>query len=212
MLKKITKSAVIITVLCTATACSPTASTNGQRETVERFFTCISKGDIDNLSEICDSDMQDDLHLDTLAKSFSLYFNEDSYGKTFVKEAEEFKDYTFSKLFVSHEIKDTEVEDDTAKVKVSGEYRDFSELDFSYSNLEKMATDYTVAHKDELTELYISDGYDAMMQKIYTDIAPDIFESLKSQLNDADTKKLDATFELKKSGDDWLISSISTKQ
>ena len=202
MLKKITKSAVIITVLCTATACSSTASTNGQRETVERFFTCISKGDIDNLSEICDSNMQDDLHLDTLDKSFSLYFDEDSYGKTFVKEAEEFKDYTFSKLFVSHEIKDTEVEDDTAKVKVSGEYRDFSELDFSYSDLEK----------DELTKLYISDGYDAMMQKIYTDIAPDIFESLKSQLNDADTKKLDATFELKKSGDDWLISSISTKQ
>ena len=104
------------------------------------------------------------------------------------------------------------MEDDTAKVKVSGEYRDFSELDFSYSDLEKMVTDYTVAYKDELTKLYISDGYDAMMQKIYTDIAPDIFESLKSQLNDADTKKLDATFELKKSGDDWLISSISTKQ
>lgn len=209
-MKKIAQSILLLTITLGVTACSHT-STDVQEDTVNDFFQYVEKADSDKLETICDDSINDAMGIDKMNDYFDTLLDEDTYGEVFVKEAQDFKGEVMENLFTSYKIGETEIDGDTSKVNVTGEYTDYSAVNFDDSVVAAMAKTYAQEHMNELQELYQQDGYNALMKKIYSDIAPDMFDEMLDQMSEAKKKDFDIIFELKEKDGKWLITAITEK-
>lgn len=207
-MKKIARSILLLTLTLGVTACS-NSSTTEQEDIVNDFFRYIEDADSDKLNTICDDSINDAMGIDDMNEYFDAFLDEDKYGEAFVKEAQDFKEEVFENLFISYEIQDSEKDGDAVKVNVSGQYTDYSAVSFDDSGVASMAASYTQEHVNELQEVYQQEGYDALMKKVYSDIAPDMFDEIASQMSEAERKDFDIIFELEEKNDKWLITSIT---
>lgn len=73
--------------------------------------------------------------------------------------------------------------------------------------LQKLSDDYLNDHQDELVSMYTDSGEEAMYQKIYNDLLPDILKVYENIIDSADsyTEIVDLTVEKQDDGT-WLVS------
>lgn len=208
-MKKLWKTLLVLLMVVGVTACSSKESTDEQEAVVKNFFEYVSKGETEKLSDICSKDINDDIGLKDLDDELDVYID-DAYGEVFAEEAIDFKNEVLKNFFKEYKIGDITVEDDKTFVKVTGKYLDYSTVSFDETNIQAMSEQYATEHQDELTEIYSSQGKDAVMEKIFTDIAPAMFDELKSQLAQAQEEKLDVVFTLEKNDKDkWIITEVN---
>ena len=211
MIEKFIKSAAAIFLVAGLTACSLAADNTDKLEAVvENFFDCIEIGDLENLSDICSTDVNDELGIENFSKTFDSYLDEEEYGEVFVNEVCDFRDYAFKNIFIEPVIENSEISEDETLVYVTGKYRDYSDITFDTSEMETLAQNYALSNSAELSSIYKEEGYDAMMIQIYSDIAPDLFDMMKSRMDDAKTQELEAVFTLQEREGTWKITDIAS--
>ena len=90
--------------------------------------------------------------------------------------------------------------------------KDYKGFNFSTSEMSTIAEKYQKEHLSELQELYKSKGQQAMIEKIYADIAPQLYASMKEQIKTIKESKEKMLFTVVADGDNWLISKIQVYQ
>lgn len=209
-MKKLAQSILLLTITLGMTACSQ-KSTDVQEGIVKDFFQYVEDADSDKLETICEDSINDAMGIEKMNEYFDTFLDEDTYGETFVKEAQDFKGEVMENLFTSYKIGETEVDGDTAKVSVTGKYTDYSEVTLDETVVADMAQTYAQEHMEDLQSVYQQDGYNALMKKIYSDIAPDMFDEMMGQMSEAKEKDFDIVFELEEKDGKWLITAINEK-
>lgn len=208
-MKKILKLAVCLLMAMTMVACGGT-STDKQEAVVKNFFDYLKAGDIEKLSTVCTKDNTDVEDLTSMLGDLEEFRDAETYGQTFVDEADKFIAYVFSNYITSYEIKSVDEDGDNYLVIVDVKMKDYENLDITAETTE-IANNYQTEHMSELQEIYLSEGMDAMMQKLYSELATELFGAMKKEIDGAKTIDTQLRFTLTPDGDNWLISTIEQK-
>ena len=110
----------------------------------------------------------------------------------------------------SYEIKDVKEESDsvgkvTASVTFGFDPEAAGKVDVN-AEVEQMATDYMNANMAELTNIYMTGGQTALMQKVLDDLVEDILDLYTDAVMKTGETTQDVTFVVEKVDDKWLIS------
>lgn len=208
-MKKILKLAVCLLMAMTMVACGGT-STDKQEAVVKNFFDYLKAGDLEKLSTVCTKDNTDVEDLTSMLGDLEEFRDAETYGQTFVDEADKFIAYVFSNYITSYEINSVDEDGDNYLVIVDVKMKDYENLDITADTTE-IITKYQTDHLSELQEIYLSEGMDAMMQKVYSDLATELFDVMKKEIDGAEMIDTQLRFTLTPDGDNWLISTIEQK-
>lgn len=207
-MKKILKLMLVMLMVVSFTACFGGDSTDEQKEVVENFFEYVSKCQFDKLDDIAEKSVIDSFGLDSMEASLNRY-DADTYGQVFVDETEEFKKEVFKNLFTDVKVGDIEVDKDTATVKVTCQYLDYSSITLDTSIIKDLQETYIESNKEELAKIYREKGLTAYQIKIFDNIAPQYYDKMKETVKTAKPTDLTATFKLEKKDAKWMITSIT---
>lgn len=208
-MKKIFKLVVCLLMAMTMVACGG-SSTDKQETVVKNFFDYLKAGDIEKLSTVCTKDNNDVEDLTSMLGDLEEYRDVETYGQTFVDEADKFISHVFSNYVTSYEINSVEEDGDNYLVIADVKMKDYENLDITADTTE-IITKYQTDHLSELQEIYLSEGMDAMMQKVYSDLATELFDVMKKEIDGAEMIDTQLRFTLTPDGDNWLISTIEQK-
>lgn len=208
-MKKLLKLAVCLLMVMGVAGCSG-SSTDKQEAVIKNFFDYLKAGDIDKISTICTKDNSDAEDLLSMMTQLEEFQDVDTYGQVFVDEANKFIDHTFSNYVTSYEINSVEEDGDNYLVIVDVKMKDYENIDIT-SDATSIVNDYQTEHLTELQELYLSQGMQAMMEKVYGDLATEIFGAMTKEIDGAKTLDTQLRFTLTPDGENWLISKIEEK-
>ena len=209
IMKKIFKLAVCLLTVVGLSACGG-ASTEKQEAVVKSFFDYLKAGDIEKLSTVCTEDNSDVDDLVSMMASFEEFQDVATYGQTFVDEANKFIDSAFQNYVTSYEINSVEEDGDNYLVIVDVKMKDYDNIDLS-SETNDIVEKYQTEHLSELQEIYLSQGEQAMMEKIFGDMATEIFGAMTKEMEGAKDIDTQLRFTLVPNEDNWLISKIEQK-
>ena len=133
-----------------------------------------------------------------------------TYGQTFVDEANKFIDSAFQNYVTSYEINSVEEDGDNYLVIVDAKMKDYNNIDLN-SETNDIIENYQTEHLSELQEIYLSQGEQAMMEKIFGDMATEIFGAMTKEMEGAKDIDTQLRFTLVPNEDNWLISKIEQK-
>ena len=131
-------------------------------------------------------------------------------GQKFVDEANKFIDSAFQNYVTSYEINSVEEDGDNYLVIVDVKMKDYDNIDLS-SETNDIVEKYQTEHLSELQEIYLSQGEQAMMEKIFGDLATEIFGAMTKEMEVAKNIDTQLRFTLVPNEDNWLISKIEQK-
>lgn len=204
------KKRIIILLVCMMcfmmVGCS--LSTKKQKEVVDQFLTSLKAADFTKLQSYCSDDNVDLGDFQSIINELESYQNVDTYGQTFVDEANQYIKNVFNELLESYEITDVTKENEQYVVNVKAQMKDFSDLSIDNSQYTKMVNTYQKEHLNELRELYKKQGEQAMMKKVYGDLSKEIFNDLNKKMKKMNSKNTDLKFVLEKSDGEYFITEI----
>ena len=209
-MKKIIKFALCLLMAIGIVACGG-ASTEKQEAVVTNFFEYLKAGDLDKISTICTEDNRDVADLLSIMSGLEEYQDVETYGQKFVDEANKFIDHVFSSYLTSYNISSIEADGDNYLVIADIKMKDYNNIDIN-SDTTTIVDNYQMDHLTELQNIYLSDGEQAMMEKIYGDLATEIFGAMTTKINEAEDIDAQLRFTLTPDGDNWLISTIEQRE
>lgn len=121
-----------------------------------------------------------------------------------------FIDSAFQNYVTSYEINSVEEDGDNYLVIVDVKMKDYDNIDLS-SETNDIVEKYQTEHLSELQEIYLSQGEQAMMEKIFGDMATEIFGAMTKEMEGAKDIDTQLRFTLVPNEDNWLISKIEQK-
>lgn len=186
------------------------SSESEQEKVVTSFIDTLKKGDLASLEDLTSSKYVDQLGVDTIQKSFSAYLDKETYGTTFVDEAQKFINNIFSKFMKDEKVTKSETKDSKTIVTVKGKRMDTSSLNLKMDDeMKELMADYQKENMEELMKIYQESGQDAMQQKIFDDLSTKLFGVFNDRVN-KDAKYVDFTlkFTVVKEDGKYLISDI----
>ena len=211
-MKRFLKVCICLLMVVGVVGCGGSDSTEKQEAVVKHFFEYFKEAAMDKLTTICTKDNQDLKDITSMISGLDAYRDPKKFGQVFVDETDSFMKEVFSTLFVSYEIKKAEKKDDNYTITVDATMKDYKGFNFSTSEMSTIAEKYQKEHLSELQELYKSKGQQAMIEKIYADIAPQLYASMKEQIKTIKESKEKMLFTVVADGDNWLISKIQVYQ
>lgn len=211
-MKKYIKIFMCLLMAVAVVGCGGKDSTEKQEAVVNNFFTYLKEGDIDKISSLWVEGSEDLGDLDEISEMFDMLDDTDLFGQTFVDEAKSFTKYVFENTVVSYEIKEVKKADDKYTVTVNATIKDLDAVDFESDAMSDFMTKYQEEHLEEIQKIATEEGEEAALQKIYTDIAPELFGMMKDEVKNAGELKEQMTFTLEADGDNWLISEMVEKE
>ena len=207
-MKKILKACLCLMMILCVAGCSGSASTEKQETVVKQFFDYFKSGDMDKLSSVCTKDNTDITQLTGSLASLDAYRDVNTFGQKFVDEANSFVSEVFSSVIISYEIKDAKKDDDKYKVTVDAKMKDYNNFNISNSEMNPILEKYQKEHLAELQKIYKEKGQKAMTEKIYGDVAEQLFGLLKDKIKETPEVENKIVFTLVADGDQWLISEM----
>lgn len=201
---------MVLLMIIVMTGCSG-ASTEKQEQAVKDFFTHFQSADLEKMASVCTSDNTDVKQLTRTFDQLKVYQNVSIYGQTFVDEANGFINEMFAQMIPAYKIEEVEKEGKDYKVSVKVQMRDYNSINFNSSEMTSLAKEYQTAHLSELKEIYKTQGQQAMMEKIYGDLAKDMVKIMKDKIDESKAEEKQLIFTLTADGDNWLISKIDVK-
>lgn len=208
-MKKLISYCLCLLMLFTIVGCSK--STKDQEKTINSFFECFKNGEISQVKNFCTDDIKgieqltsmsmDEKELDEISKS---------YGKKFANEAKEFFQDAYKSMIVSYEITKIEKQDDNYVAVVNVVMKNTLEIKISDTIFSARAQDYMTIHESELTEIMLTEGEQAVLEKVAGQVAEELFNEMRDQMDDIKEIKATMTFNLNKENDKWLIKTIKS--
>ena len=80
------------------------------------------------------------------------------------------------------------------------------------TELSNLMTTYQEEHMDELISININDGNEAMMNKLFDDLMPEIMGIMKKSYDSYTPEDVNITFTLEKQNDIWMITNATLGQ
>ncbi len=216
-MKKITSLLLSFMMIFSLIGCSSQSHEEEIKDSVDTYFAAIKSGDYNKAMEITTKDrgdFNDSFGLSELDSSLVSGFINDNMGEAFNEEAKKFISYIISKAIGDYSIDKVKEKDDEAIVSVSGKCINFEKFDPSTLELdiEELSTKYLNEHGDELNKIYTEQGQDAMTQKIFDDITPEVFDRIKKVVDDTERIEFKMEITVKNLDGQWLISDIQQVQ
>lgn len=216
-MRKFTSFLLSFVMIFTLIGCARESHEEEIKNAVGDYFTLIKSGDYTKSMEMTTNDkgnFNDSFGFSDLDASLLNKFINDSMGEVFNEEAKSFISYVMSKSIGDYSIDEVKEKDGEAIVSLSGKCLDFEK--FAPSSLEldvqNLSTEYLNEHIDELNKIYEKQGQDAMTQKIFDDISPEVFDRMKKVVDNTEKVEFKMEIILKNIDGQWLISSIEEIQ
>ena len=205
-MKKIWKFMLVLILSLAMIGCSSKDDESAAvKKQVDSFFTVLKKGDTDKVQKLCSTSVREELQLSDLDELFEEFTDTETYGETFIKEANKFKEDAFSSLFENIKIGKITVKDDKATVVVTGKVKDFDDIDFDSSEVNTLVQNYINEHISEFAGMT---SQKEMTVKVFDDVSKDMFDVLRKQLKDVKSTSFTAKLTLSKIDNKWKITEF----
>ncbi len=205
-MKKLWKFMLVLVLSVAMIGCSSKDDESATvKKQVNSFFTALQKGDNDKVQKLCSASVSKQLGLTALDQQFEQFTDTETYGETFIKEANKFKEDVFSSLFENIKIGKITVKDDKATVVVSGKAKDYNGINFDSSEVETLVQNYINEHMSEFAGMT---SQKEMTVKLFDDVSKDMFDVLKNQLKDVKSTSFKSKLTLSKIDDKWKITEM----
>ena len=192
--------------------------------TTETFLQAAMDCDVETVTKYCNETVLTTLGLNSISPAFAetTIYETMQVDKTALSEASqlavsEFCTYYSSNIIQNFTVGEVTCEDGigTVNATVTTYSKDallaLSGDDFQ-KELSSLMTAYQEEHMDELISININDGNDAMMNKLFDDLMPEIMEIMKKSYDSYTPEDVNITFTLEKQNDIWMITNATLVQ
>ena len=216
-MKKFLSLVLSFMMIFTLIGCSSQSHEEEIKNSVDTYFSAIKSGDYNKAMEMTTKDkgdFNDNFGLSKLDSSLASRFINESMGNVFNEEAKKFISYMMSKAIGDYSIDKVKENKDEAIVSLSGQCTNFEKFDPSSFeiDIQELSTKYLNEHGDELNKIYTEQGQNAMTQKIFDDITPEVFDRMKKVVDNTERMEFKMEITVKNIDGQWLISNIQQVQ
>ena len=192
--------------------------------TTEIFLQAAMDCDVETVTKYCNETVLTELGLNSISPAFAettIYENM-QVDKTALSEASqlavsEFCTYYSSNIIQNFTLDEATCEDGIGTVTATVTTYSKDALlaltgDDFQTELSNLMTTYQEEHMDELISININDGNEAMLNKLFDDLMPEIMGIMKTSYDSYTPEDVNITFTLEKQNDIWMITNATLGQ
>ncbi len=211
---------VISGLLLAITGCGQ-SDENAVTATAETFLQAATDCNIEVASSTCQASVLSDIGLDALSTEYvenTVYTNmqieKEALSENSQQAVTDFATYYSGNLIQSFSIADASVNDGIGLVNATITTYSMDALSSLSSeafktNLTNLMTQYKEENESELISVSLNEGQEAMMNKIFDDLMPDIMELMKQSYSSYTPEEVQIVLTLEKTEDIWIITKAS---
>lgn len=184
-------------------------------DTADTFLQAAMDCDLETVSQYCAENVLTDIGLNALSPEYAesiiytnLQIEKDSLSETSKQAVSEFCNYYSGQIIQNYTLGEITVENNIATLNatVTTHNLDSISTDAFHEDLNQLMTKYQDEHMEELISVNLTDGNDAMMNKLFDDLMPDIMAVMKKSYDSYPSEEVTIEFTFEKTDDKWLIT------
>lgn len=189
--------------------------------TAETFLQASANCDIETASSVCQSTVFSDIGLDALSTDYvenviytNMQIEKDALSENSQNTVTDFATYYADNLIQGFSITDASVTDNIGQVNATITTYSMDALSSLSSetfktDLTNLMTQYETEKKSDLISINLNEGQEAMINKIFDDLMPDIMALMKQSYSSYTPEDVSIILTLEKSEDTWIITKAS---
>ena len=193
-------------------------------DTSETFLQAAMNCDMETLSKQCNETVLTDLGLNAISTEFTeniIYENiqvdKNALSGESQKAVLDFCTYYSNNIIQNYTLGDATVENETGTVNATVTTYSHDALsalssDSFKTELSNLMTNYQEEHMEELISINLNEGNEAMMNKVFDDLMPEIMAAMKKSYDSYSPEELNLVLTLEKQNDTWLITKATLTQ
>ena len=193
-------------------------------DTTETFLQAAMDCDMETLSKQCNETVLTDLGLNAISTEFTeniIYENiqvdKNALSEESQKAVLDFCTYYSNNIIQNYTLGDAAVENETGTVNATVTTYSHDALsalssDSFKTELSTLMTNYQEEHMEELISINLNEGNDAMINKVFDDLMPEIMAAMKKSYDSYSPEELNLILTLEKQNDTWLITKATLTQ
>ena len=193
-------------------------------DTSETFLQAAMNCDMETLSKQCNETVLTDLGLNAISTEFTeniIYENiqvdKNALSEESQKAVLDFCTYYSNNIIQNYTLGDATVENETGTVNATVTTYSHDALsalssDSFKTELSTLMTNYQEEHMEELISINLNEGNDAMINKVFDDLMPQIMAAMKKSYDSYSPEELNLILTLEKQNDTWLITKATLTQ
>lgn len=197
-----------VTLCAVLSACGGGSHEEDIKSSVDAYFAGIQAGDYEQALTAAADDLTDNFGLSEISNAADL--TDETMGETYNNEANDFIKHFLQNSVQSYTIDSVEENDGQASVQISGSFIDLESALDGINNIDMTGIfdAYAGEHVDELAQLALTDGEDAVTQAIIDACAPQLFDEMESAVENAGTVDTKMQMTLQDNDGTWKITQI----
>lgn len=224
MIKNRLYTLALITCLCCSFIGCGKSDKNMVLETSDIFLQAAMDCDMETLSKQCNETVLTDLGLNAISTEFTeniIYENiqvdKNALSEESQKAVLDFCTYYSNNIIQNYTLGDATVENETGTVNATVTTYSHDALsalssDSFKTELSNLMTNYQEEHMEELISINLNEGNEAMINKVFDDLMPEIMATMKKSYNSYSPEELNLVLTLEKQNDTWLITKAALPQ
>ena len=221
MIKNRLYTLALITCLCCSFIGCGKSDKNMVLETSDIFLQAAMDCDMETLSKQCNETVLTDLGLNAISTEFTeniIYENiqvdKNALSAESQKAVLDFCTYYSNNIIQNYTLGDATVENETGTVNATVTTYSHDALsalssDSFKTELSTLMTNYQEEHMEELISINLNEGNDAMINKVFDDLMPEIMAAMKKSYDSYSPEELNLVLTLEKQNDTWLITKAT---
>ena len=190
-------------------------------ETADAFFQAADAPDIETVANYCTENVITELGWAALTPLYNTNtfflgtgFDKATFSKESLDAADDFGLYLSDVLVQNYTITDVSKKGGIGYVKATittfpaSAMNNLFDENF-HQHLETIMASYTTENMDELSQIYIKEGEDALTHYILDKTLPEIMDYMKDVVNDFPTGEVSITLQLDKIDGKWIITNAT---
>ena len=193
-------------------------------DTTETFLQAAMNCDMETVSIHCNETVLTDLGLNAISTEFTeniIYENiqvdKNALSEESQKAVLDFCTYYSNNIIQNYTLGDATVENETGTVNATVTTYSHDALsalssDSFKTELSTLMTNYQEEHMEELISINLNEGNEAMINKVFDDLMPEIMAAMKKSYDSYSPEELNLILTLEKQNDTWLITKATLTQ
>ena len=189
--------------------------------TTETFLQAAMNCDMETLSKQCNETVLTDLGLNAISTEFTeniiyekIQVDKNGSSEESQKAVLDFCTYYSNNIIQNYTLGDAAVENETGTVNATVTTYSHDALsalssDSFKTELSTLMTNYQEEHMEELISINLNEGNDAMINKVFDDLMPEIMAAMKKSYDSYSPEELNLVLTLEKQNDTWLITKAT---
>lgn len=190
-------------------------------KTAETFLKAAADADYETVSVNCTETALSEMGLEPLDPAYNsdgffegLALDKSAFGEAAIASVDDFGKYYSEALIQNYSIIDVTEKDGVGSVTAtittySAETLSALSGEDFQSELTTLLTDYQNENLNDLSAIYLNEGEDAMMIKIFDDLMPDIMDIMRNLLDGFTTEEVKLTLIVEKVDEKWIVTGAT---